>query len=130
MMAHNLYQHIESVQRANILADTASSMYKPKITEWRKVKATSNEDEFSPWVPRNLIYFNEVCKDIFKAENPMTLIENAEGLFADISDKRTRRSSSAVFNSLFETEDMGDDNDADMFDQSDEEALTELEHDL
>ena len=92
--------------------------------------ATSNEDEFSPWVPRNLIYFNEVCKDIFKAENPMTLIEQAEGLFADISDKRTRRSSSAVFNSLFETEDMGNDNDADMFDQSDEEALTELEYDL
>ena len=62
MMAHNLYQHIESVQRANVLADTASEMYKPKITEWRKVKATSNEDEFSPWVPRNLLYFNEVCK--------------------------------------------------------------------
>ena len=126
MMAHNLYQHIESVQRANILADTASNMYKPKITEWHKVKATSNEDEFSPWVPRNLIYFNEVCKDIFKAENPMTLIENAEGLFSDISDKRTRRSSSAVFNTLFDVEDMGDNNDADMFDQQDDEKLREL----
>jgi hypothetical protein len=126
MMAHNLYQHIESVQRANVLADTASEMYKPKITEWRKVKATSNEDEFSPWVPRNLIYFNEVCKDIFTAENPMTLIEKAEGLFADISDKRTRRSSAAVFNTLFDVEDMGDDNDSDTFEQQDDEKMKEL----
>jgi len=126
MMAHNLYQHIESVQRANVLADTASTMYKPKITEWHKVKATGNEDEFSPWVPRNLIYFNEVCKDIFTAENPMTLIEKAEGLFADISDKRTRRSSSAVFNTLFDVVDMGNNNDADMFDQQDDEKLREL----
>ena len=66
------------------------------------------------------------CKDIFKAENPMTLIEKAEGLFADISDKRTRRSSAAVFNSLFEAEDVGDDNDADTFDQQDDEKMEEL----
>ena len=57
----------------------------------------------------------------------MSLIEKAEGLFADISDKRTRRSSAAVFNSLFEVEDVGDDNDADTFEQNDEklEALND-----
>ena len=75
---------------------------------------------------RDLIYFNEVCKDIFKAENPMTLIEKAEGLFSDISDKRTRRSSSAVFNTLFDVEDMGDDNDSDTFEQQDDEKMKEL----
>jgi hypothetical protein len=56
----------------------------------------------------------------------MTLIEKAEGLFADISDKRTRRSSSAIFNTLFDVVDMGDNNDADMFDQQDDEKLREL----
>ena len=56
----------------------------------------------------------------------MTLIEKAEGLFSDISDKRTRRSSSAVFNTLFDVADMGDNNYSDMFDQQDDEKLREL----
>jgi len=47
-------------------------------------------------------------------------------LFSDISDKRTRRSSAAVFNSLFDVEDVGNDNDADTFDQQDDEKMEEL----
>mgnify|MGYP003315723711 CR=1 FL=1 len=38
LMAHNVYQHIESVQRANTLADIACTRYKPSHLEWRKVK--------------------------------------------------------------------------------------------
>ena len=62
-MGHNVYQHIESVQRANALTDAACVLHQPPITQWSKVK--KGQDEFDTWVPRNVIYFVELAKEIF-----------------------------------------------------------------
>jgi len=43
MMAHNVYQHIESIQRANSLTDTACHLNKPDPGLWRKVKGQADQ---------------------------------------------------------------------------------------
>ena len=63
-MAHNVYQHIESVQRANELADAACAIHKPDVGDWRKTKNKSAEDQFDTWVPRNVIYMVELSTHI------------------------------------------------------------------
>jgi len=107
MMGHNVYQHIESVQRANALTDAACEMYKPDPGTWTKGKG----GEFSHWVPKNLVYMTELVNRVFESETPMTELERAESLIAEFNSKKTIKSSADAFNSLFEA-DLGDDHDA------------------
>ena len=115
MMGHNVYQHIESVQRANALADTASCIHQPDPGAWHKV-TKKGQDEFSEWVPRNVIYMNELVNRVFTSQTPYTELDKAQALLADFNGKKTLKSSVAGFNSLFETVSAGSDNDSDMFD--------------
>lgn len=115
-MAHNVYQHIESVQRANMLTDAATVMYKPDPGHWRKVKA--GVDEPSPWVPRNIIYMVELVNRVFTSETPMTELERAQNLLAEFNGKKSIMSTANAFGSLFgnddsTSEDEWDDLDAD-----------------
>jgi hypothetical protein len=103
MMAHNVYQHIESVQRANQLTDTAVMTHDVDLREWRKpAKANSKALEIDVWTPRNLIYFNHLMDELFETETPMQLIEDNTALLADLSKGRLRKSSNTVFSDLFE----------------------------
>ena len=104
-MGHNVYQHIESVQRANMLTDAASVMYKPDPGHWRKVKA--GIDEPSSWVPRNIIYMTELVNRVFTSETPMSELERAQSLLAEFNGKKSIMSTANAFGSLF-----GDDNTA------------------
>jgi hypothetical protein len=113
-MSHNVYQHIDSVQRANMLADAAASLYKPDPGHWRKVKAGT--DEPSAWVPRNIIYMIELVNRVFTSETPMTELERAQNLLAEFNGKKSIMSTANAFGSLFGDDDTASEDDWDDLD--------------
>jgi hypothetical protein len=120
-MGHNVYQHLDSVQRANALTDAACEMYKPDPGTWTKAKS----GEFSHWVPKNLVYMTELVNRVFESETPMTELARAESLIAEFNSKKTIKSSAETFNSLFEA-DLGSDHDAGQVEDWLEEDADEL----
>ena len=124
MMAHNVYQHIESVQRANALNDNACEIYKPDPGHWTKSKGAASE--FSSWVPRNVIYITELVNRVFTSETPFTELDRAQALLADFNGKKTLKTTAATHNMLFSNEDQGNDNDAETAESWDEEAAEEM----
>lgn len=128
MMAHNVYQHIESIQRANSLTDTACALNKPDPGHWRKVKGQA--DQMSDWVPRNLIYMVELVNRVFESETPFTELDRAQGLLADFSEKKTLKTAAATFNGLFDMGEAGSDADSSAYDERDDDVLAELEASL
>jgi hypothetical protein len=130
IMGHNVYQHIESVQRANALADVAWLRNRPDPREWRRTKQRSQEGQMDLWVPRNLIYVMELVDQVFASENPMQLLDECQSLLAEFSGRRTRKSGAEAVHDIFETS--GDDIITDMaeagdFDDPDDERLVALE---
>ena len=107
MMAHNVYNHIRAVQIANDMNDIESIVYKPQVKHWRKVGGQDNTDEFSNFVPRNILYFNTFVEEVFTSEKPMEVISNASSFLADIRGTRWQRATGGGkgknnFSSLFE----------------------------
>ena len=103
LMAHNVYQHIESVQRANALSDIACTRYKPNHLEWSKVKA--KQQEFDLWVPRDVIYVTEFINKLFKSETPMQLLNEGEAMLTNFSGMKSIKTSQGAFDSLFDSGD-------------------------
>ena len=107
MMAHNVYNQIRAVQTANDLNDIERLKYQPQVGHWRKTKGSDNTDEFSEYVPRNILYFNSLAEKVFTSENPMDVINNASSFLADIRGTRWQRATGGGkgknnFSSLFE----------------------------
>ena len=107
MMAHNVYNHIRAVQIANDMNDIEMIKHKPDVKHWRKTKNSDNTDEFSDFVPRNILYFNTLVEQVFTSEKPMQVIDNATGFLADIRGTRWARATGGGkgknnFSSLFE----------------------------
>jgi hypothetical protein len=127
MMAHNVYQHIESVQRANSLSDAACALHKPDPSLWQKSKG----GEISSWVPRNLIYAVELVDRVFQSETPFTELDNAQQLLAELNGKKTLKSTAEATSQLFELvetkkKDFGNDNDSSIVESWDEEDADEI----
>jgi hypothetical protein len=112
LMAHNVYVHIDSVQRANQLTDVAIERYKTDHKHWQKVRAGKKIDEFDAWVPRNTIYVTNFIKELFKSETPMQLLEEAQPMLADFSGQKSIKTSASAFDNLFDAS-WGDQGDAD-----------------
>lgn len=130
IMAHNVYQHIESVQRANALADVAWQRNRPDPREWRRTKQRSQEGQLDLWVPRNLIYVMELVDQVFTSDEPMKLLDDCAALLAEFSGRKTRKSGAEAVHDVFET--VEDDIITDMaeagdFDDPNDERLVELE---
>ena len=107
MMAHNVYNHIRAVQIANDMNDTEMIKHQPDVKHWRKTKDSDSTDEFSDFVPRNILYFNTLVEQVFTSEKPMELIDRASGFLADIRGTRWARATGGGkgknnFSSLFE----------------------------
>jgi hypothetical protein len=107
MMAHNVYNQIRAVQTANDLNDIERLKYQPQVGHWRKTKGSDNTDEFSEYVPRNILYFNTLAEEVFTSEKPMDVINNASSYLADIRGTRWQRATGGGkgknnFSSLFE----------------------------
>tara|TARA_B100001113_G_scaffold348691_1_gene342919 strand:+ start:53 stop:334 length:282 start_codon:yes stop_codon:yes gene_type:complete len=92
---------------ANDLNDIEMVKYQPKVSNWRKTKPSDNTDEMSSFVPRNILYFNSLVKDVFTSEKPMQVINDAKSFLADIRGTRWARHTGGGkgknnFSSLFE----------------------------
>jgi hypothetical protein len=124
MMGHNVYQHIESVQRANALNDTACVLHKPDPSNWHPTKGTNGE--LSNWVPRNVIYITELVNRVFTSETPFTELDKAAKLLADFNGKKTLKTSASAHNMLFAAEDKGSDNDAEGAEDWDEDEAENI----
>jgi len=96
MMGHNVYQHIESVQRANALNDTACAIHQPDPSTWSKGKKGSGE--LSEWVPKNVIYTTELINRVFTSQTPFTELDKAKDLLASVNGVHTLKSSANSLN--------------------------------
>ena len=131
MMAHNTYCHIRAVQRANVLADIESVKIQPDYRYWKKVKERDMSDEYSEWVPRNILYFNAFVKDLFKSENPMQMIEDAKPMLNSMMGMRLRGgTASNTFKNLFTEEETINIAGVEDLNDPDDEKLLELEHEF
>lgn len=97
-MGHNVYSHLESVQRANELTDAALAMYDTHHSQWMPGKAGAKEHELSPWVPRNVIYLNNFIRDLFRSETPMTMLDEAASMLASFNGVKTLQTTDKVKN--------------------------------
>ena len=125
LMAHNVYQHIEACQRANTLADIATTRYKPHHHEWTKSKPGQNE--FDLWVPRDVIYVTEFIKKLFKSENPMQMLDEGEAMLTNFSGMKSIKSSQGAFDSLFDAGDIVQESDGEYTAEQVEAAADFLE---
>jgi hypothetical protein len=105
-MGHNVYQHIESVQRANALTDAAKVLHQPNYKHWRKLKNSSKEDQYDPWVPRNALYMVNFIEELFRSETPYSMLDEAAPMLANFNGAKTLTNSTNSFNNLFEVADV------------------------
>ena len=105
MMAHNVYQHIESVQRSNALTDAVVASSDVDLYDWqKKLKQKSKIGEVNKWVPRNLIYFYELVDKVFASEKPMDVINNNSALLEELSKNKRHTSTNTMHGAFFEAE--------------------------
>ena len=80
MMGHNVECHIVAVQRAQQLMDIEIAKTKGKLhwSHWKKVKASDMSDEYSDWVPRNILYFASFIEDLFNTKTKDEAFEMIE----------------------------------------------------
>jgi hypothetical protein len=127
LMSHNVYQHIESAQRANALTDMVNATVTTDYKQWRKLKANSKDEMFSPYVPRNVIYMTQFIDQLFRSETPMTMLDEAESMMANFSGQKLQTSSAGSFNNLFEVDDAVTDESDEMTPEQETEAENFLE---
>jgi hypothetical protein len=112
MMGHNVECHIVAVQRAQQLMDIEIAKSKDKLTwkQWKKVKGQDMSDEYSDWVPRNILYFNSFVEDLFNTatkEDAFAMIEQAGPFLRSLEGARLQGGPAQnKFNNLFEIEEV------------------------
>jgi hypothetical protein len=134
MMAHNTYCHIVAVQRANSLMDIERHKAQPDWRLWKKVKGGDMSDEYSEWVPRNILYFDRFVEELFKSETPMQMIEDAKPMLNNMMGMRLRGgNANNTFSNLFDHDEVVLDKSVSQVSampELDENALEELEHEF
>jgi hypothetical protein len=107
MMGHNVECHIIAVQRAQQLMDIEIAKSKDKLTwkHWKKVKTQDMSDEYSDWVPRNILYFNSFIEDLFNTNDKVEafdMIEQAKPFLKSLEGARLQGGpSDNIFDNLF-----------------------------
>jgi hypothetical protein len=132
MMGHNVECHIVAVQRAQQLMDIEIAKSKDKLTwkQWKKVKGQDMSDEFSDWVPRNILYFNSFVEDLFNTAtkaDAFAMIEQAGPFLRSLEGARLQGGPAQnKFNNLFEIEEVTKVEEIDLANPDDDE-LRKLE---
>ena len=109
MMGHNVYCHIAAVQKANQLMDIERTKAKPNWRAWNKLNAKEAvSDEYSDWVPRNILYFDRFVEELFntkdKAEG-FAMIKQAGPFLRSLEGARLQGGPAQnTFNNLFDIE--------------------------
>jgi hypothetical protein len=110
MMGHNVECHIVAVQRAQQLMDIEIAKTKDRLSwkHWKKVKGNDMSDEYSDWVPRNILYFSSLVEDLFNTSSKaeaFEMIEQAGGFLRSLEGARLQGGPAQnTFNGLFEIE--------------------------
>jgi len=111
MMGHNVYCHIVAVQRAQELMDIEIAKIKGKLNwrGWQKLNAKNSvSDEYSEWVPRNILYFSQYVEELFATKTKteaFDLIEQAGPFLRSLEGSRLRGGPAQnTFGNLFDTE--------------------------
>lgn len=105
LMSHNVYQHIESVQRANALTDSANARIGADWRHWHKANAKNAKGlQLDPFVPRNVLFMVDFIEKLFESETPMQMLQDAQPLLTDFNGMKSLATSTASFDSLFEVE--------------------------
>jgi hypothetical protein len=69
-MAHSVYNHLTAVQEANRLCDIEKHRTKLTYRDWIRDKKNKGTNEFSPYVPYSVVYFDSFVKDVLNPEHP------------------------------------------------------------
>jgi len=136
-MAHNVYCHIVAVQRANQLADIESARFKPDWRNWKKLNAKDSvSDQFSEWVPRNVLYFDQFVQELFATktlDEAMALLEHptAKAFLISLAGSRNTSggNSDNLISQLFQFDEVTRAEEIDLSD-ADDEQLRALEQQL
>jgi hypothetical protein len=134
MMGHNVYCHIVAVQRANQLADIESTRFKPDWRHWKKLNARdSTGDQFSDWVPRNILYFNQFIEELFNTaskEEAFEMIHQARPFLTSLEGARLQGGPAQnTFTNLFDVEEVTTSEEVDLANPDDDD-LRALEEGL
>jgi hypothetical protein len=127
MMGHNVECHIRAVQRAQQLMDIEIAKTKDKLSwkHWKKVKAQDMSDEYSDWVPRNILYFASFVEDLFNTtskEQAFEMLEQAGPFLKSLEGARLQGGPAAnTFGSLFELEQVTNASEVDLENPDDDE---------
>ena len=127
MMGHNVECHIVAVQRAQQLMDIEIAKTKDKLTwkHWKKVKAQDMSDEYSDWVPRNILYFNSFIEDLFNTatkEEAFAMIEQAGPFLKSLEGARLQGGPAQnTFGNLFAFEEVTKASEVDLENPDDDE---------
>ena len=93
MMAHNVNSHITSVQTANHLMDIECAKHKPDWRTWKKVRDKDKSDEYSEWVPRNILYFDRFVEELFNTktkDEAFAMIDEGITFLRDLEGTRSQ----------------------------------------
>ncbi len=127
MMGHNVECHIVAVQRAQQLMDIEIAKTRGKINwkHWKKVKSSDMSDEYSDWVPRNILYFNSLIEDLFNTKTKLEafeMIEQAIPFLKSLEGARLQGGPAQNnFGSLFEVEEVTSADEIDLANPDDDE---------
>jgi hypothetical protein len=112
MMGHNVECHIVAVQRAQQLMDIEIAKVKGRMSwkQWKKVKGSDMSDEYSDWVPRNILYFSTLIEDLFNTKTKaeaFEMIEQAGPFLRSLEGARLQGGPAQnTFNGLFSFEEV------------------------
>jgi hypothetical protein len=111
-MAHSVYNHITAVQEANRLADIEKYRANVHYTDWINDKKNKGTNEFSPYVPYSVVYFDSFCQEVLdpKCPNPYELIDKYSKFLEEISFG-SFNTETVLDNNFFEEEETVADND-------------------
>jgi hypothetical protein len=127
MMGHNVECHITAVQRAQQLMDIEVAKTKGKINwkHWKKVKSGDMSDEYSDWVPRNILYFSNFVEDLFNTKTKaeaFEMIEQAGPFLRSLEGARLQGGPAQnTFGNLFEIETVTDQEEIDLANPDDDD---------
>lgn len=86
-MAHSVYNHVTAVQEANRLADVERYRTAVHYTDWIRDKKNKGTNEFSPYVPYSVVYFDSFVRDVLDpgCKDPMSLLMQYKPFLDEIS---------------------------------------------
>ena len=87
-MGHSVFNHIDAVQEANRLADVEAHRDPVSFKHWKKPsKKASKAQEVSPYVPVNILYFQNFVEEVLNPNcpNPRELIKENNDMLSFFS---------------------------------------------